>query len=325
LRAQTSIARSFISDAFSISRSRPGSYERHRVREGRLDVRRDLVEGVRTGENRLARLASYLESVLFRRGWPVRLVRALGVRPTVRTARHAIALNGRSVAGRAPLRLAYASDFHAGPTTDATVLQAACAQLRASTPDVLLLGGDFVTGRAHDVGWLARELGAVPAPLGRFAVLGNHDRWAGARRVVEQLEACGIQVLVNTNVRLPAPYDDVWICGLDDHTSGWPDAEAALRGADGLRVVLMHAPSGLLDLGERHFDLALCGHTHGGQIALPGGRAVALPAGRLSRQFSRGRFVIGEHATLIVSVGLGCVVFPIRTFAEPEIVLCTMQ
>jgi predicted MPP superfamily phosphohydrolase len=301
------------------------SYDRTPREEVRVDVRRDLVEGVRTGDSRLARLASHLEGVLYRGNWPVRLVRALGVRPVVRTARHAIALNGRSALGRPPLRLAYASDFHAGPTTDPSVLRSACAELRALAPDVLLLGGDFVTGRPDELGWLARELGAVPAPLGRFAVLGNHDRWAGARPVVDQLEACGIEVLVNANARLPEPYDDVWICGIDDHTTGWPDAEAALRDAEGIRVVLMHAPSGLLDLGDRRFDLALCGHTHGGQIALPGGRAVALPAGRLSRQFSRGRFPVGEHATLIVSVGLGCVVLPIRTFAEPEIVLCTMQ
>jgi predicted MPP superfamily phosphohydrolase len=301
------------------------SYDRTPREEVRVDVRRDLVEGVRTGDSRLARLASHLEGVLYRGNWPVRLVRALGVRPVVRTARHAIALNGRSALGRPPLRLAYASDFHAGPTTDPSVLRSACAELRALAPDVLLLGGDFVTGRLDELGWLARELGAVPAPLGRFAVLGNHDRWAGARPVVDQLEASGIEVLVNANARLPEPYDDVWICGIDDHTTGWPDAEAALRDAEGIRVVLMHAPSGLLDLGDRRFDLALCGHTHGGQIALPGGRAVALPAGRLSRQFSRGRFPVGEHATLIVSVGLGCVVLPIRTFAEPEIVLCTMQ
>jgi len=295
-------------------------------REGRpVDVQRNLVEGVRTGESRLARLASYLEGILYRGRWPVRLVRAMGVRPGVRTVRHAITLNGRSVPTRPPLRIAYASDFHAGPTTDATVLRAACAELRALAPDVLLLGGDFVTGRPDDLGWLARELSAVPAPLGRFAVLGNHDRWAGVRPVVEQLEAFGIQVLVNANVRLAAPYDDFWICGLDDHTTGWPDAESAVREAEGIRIILMHAPSGLIDLGDRRFDLALCGHTHGGQIALPGGRAVAVPAGLLSRRFSRGRFPVGEHATLIVSVGLGCVVFPIRTFAEPEIVLCTLQ
>ena len=142
--------------------------------------------------------------------------------------------------------------------------------------------------------------------------------------MIEQLEASGIQVLVNENARLPAPYDRVWICGLDDHWSGWPDAAAAMRGAEGVRVVLMHAPSGLLDLGGERFDVALCGHTHGGQVALPGGLPLVVPQGRLSRRYARGRFPVGGGATLLVSVGLGCVVLPVRAFADPEIVSCTL-
>jgi predicted MPP superfamily phosphohydrolase len=279
--------------------------------------------GVRTGDGRLPRLASRLEGALVRGGWPVRLARALGIRPTVRTVPHAIAL-GPHADGMPPLRIGYASDFHAGPVTDPSVLEAACAGLRALAPDLLLFGGDFVTGRPDEMGWLARELGSIPAPLGRFAVLGNHDRWSGIRPVIEQLEACDVRVLVNESVQLPAPYDRVWICGLDDHSTGWPDAAAALRGADGVRVVLMHAPSGLLDLRGERFDVALCGHTHGGQLALPGGRPVVVPQGRLSRRYARGRFQVGDEETLVVSVGVGCVVLPVRAFADPEIVSCTL-
>jgi len=289
-----------------------------------MDQGPDPLGGTRHGDGRLARLASHLENILYGRGWPVRLARALGVRPTVRTVRYAVAW-GPEAAGLPPLRIAYASDFHAGPTTDASVLRAACETLRAVAPDLLMLGGDFVTGRATEIGWLARELGAIPAPLGRFAVLGNHDRWSGATPIVRELEAAGIQVLVNANAQLPPPYDRIWICGLDDHSSGWPDPITAVRGANGVRVVLMHAPSGLLDLGGERFELALCGHTHGGQLALPGGRAVVVPQGRLSRRYPRGRFVVDHGATLIVSVGLGCVVLPLRTFANPEVVLCTVE
>ena len=288
------------------------------------DVARSMPRpGVRTGDSRLARLMSRLEGALFHGGWPVRLARAVGVRPVVRTVPHAVAL-GPHADGVPPLRIGYGSDFHAGPVTDPSVLEDACAGLRAMAPDLLLLGGDFVTGIPDEVGWLAQELGSIPAPLGRFAVLGNHDRWSGIGRIIEQLEAAGIRVLVNENVQLPAPYDRVWVCGLDDHTTGWPDAAAALRGADGVRVVLMHAPSGLLDLGTERFDLALCGHTHGGQLALPGGTAVVVPHGRLSRRYARGRFEVGAGGTLIVSVGLGCVVLPVRAFAEPEIIACTL-
>jgi predicted MPP superfamily phosphohydrolase len=253
----------------------------------------------------------------------VRLARALGIRQTVRTVSHAVGLGPRAE-GMPPLRIAYASDFHAGALTDPAVLEAACAGLRDLAPDLLLLGGDFVTGRPDELGWLARELGSIPAPLGRFAVLGNHDRWSGAGRVIAELEACGIRVLVNENVQLPPPYDRVWTCGLDDHWSGWPDAAAAMSGADGVRIVLMHAPSGLLDLGGEHFDVALCGHTHGGQLALPGGLPLVVPQGRLSRRYARGRFAVGDGATLLVSVGVGCVVLPVRAFANPEIVSCTL-
>jgi predicted MPP superfamily phosphohydrolase len=295
---------------------------RSRIRTD-MDAHRDLRDGVRNGDGRLPRLASRLEGRLFRGGWPVRLARALGIRPTVRTVQHVISL-GPNADGMLPLRIAYASDFHAGPTTDPSVLRSACAHLREAAPDLLLLGGDFVTGRPDELDWLAGELGSIPAPLGRFAVLGNHDRWSGIGPVIARLEASGVRVLVNANAQLPAPYDRIWICGLDDHWSGWPDAAAALSGAEGIRVVLMHAPSGLLDLGGERFELALSGHTHGGQLALPGGRPVVVPQGRLSRRYARGRFPVGEGGTLVVSVGLGCVVLPVRTFADPEILVCTL-
>jgi len=271
----------------------------------------------------LARTLSRLEAILYRGGWPVRLARAFGLRSRVRVTQHTISINYES-ASMPPLKLAYASDFHAGPTTDASVLLDACEQLRAASADVLLFGGDFVTLVPTEIDWLAAELASIPAPFGRFAVLGNHDWWSDAAYVVRRLEAAGIQVLTNRNVQLAPPFDGVWICGLDDHWCGRPDPLAALAGADGIRVVLMHAPSGLLDLAQADFDLALCGHTHGGQLALPGGIPVVVPHGPLSRRYSRGRHEVGAGRTLVVSVGLGCVILPLRLFADPEIVVCNL-
>ncbi len=288
------------------------------VRPIRLSSRGNMVQK----QSLLARLAPRLERTLYRAGWPFRLAEAVGLRPSVHVTRHEIAVRGD--AGPRPLKLAYASDFHAGPTTDPAVLRAACSALREAEPDVLLLGGDFVTLAREDVDWLAEELGSVPAPLGRYAVMGNHDWWAGADYITRRLEAAGITVLTNRNVRLPAPFDDIWICGLDDHWYGHPDAASALANADGVRVVLMHAPSGLLDLGKQRFDVALCGHTHGGQVALPGGTPIIVPQGALSRRYARGRFHLDTGGTLLVSVGLGCVILPLRLFAQPEIMVCTL-
>ncbi len=103
------------------------------------------------------------------------------------------------------LRVVYASDFHAGPMTDPVLLQRAITALREARPDVLLLGGDFVAFAPSEVDLLADALGGVPAPLGRYAVLGNHDWWAGAEQIARRLEASGIEVLTNRNRRLAAP------------------------------------------------------------------------------------------------------------------------
>jgi uncharacterized protein len=269
------------------------------------------------------RAVRHLENALHIGGWVVRAARALGFRPRLKST-HLTFLGSGTYAGMPPLRIAYASDFHAGPTTDPEVIEHACAALLAAEPDVLLLGGDFVNFGPHEVDSLAKSLGTIPAPLGRFAVLGNHDWMADPRYITHQLELAGIEVLTNRNVRLPRPYEQVWICGLDDHWCGQPDAGSAFAGAKGFRIALMHAPSGVLDIGDNRFELALCGHTHGGQIALPGGKPLVLPAGALSRRYCRGRYDLTSGGTLVVSVGVGCALLPIRTHVDPEIVVCTV-
>jgi predicted MPP superfamily phosphohydrolase len=195
----------------------------------------------------------------------------------------------------------------------------ALAGLRA---DALLLGGDFVSLHARHIDTLAPLLGQIPAPLGRYAVLGNHDRWADAARIVRLLEAAGVQVLINRAQRLAAPFAQVAICGLDDADTGAPDAEQALAGADGVRIVLMHSPDGLRNLAQHRFDLALCGHTHGGQIALRSGRPLLLPGGPFCRRYPAGRFELGDAVspqTLIVSRGVGYSTIPLRVHAPPDI------
>ena len=87
----------------------------------------------------------------------------------------------------------------------------------------------------------------------------------------------------------------------------------------------MHAPAGLRALEGERFELALCGHTHGGQIALPDGRPLHAAPGPLSRRYNRGRHSLGPGGTLIVSVGLGCTTLPIRINSDPEIVICRLS
>jgi hypothetical protein len=205
------------------------------------------------------------------------------------------------------------------------VIDQAIMHLSQADADLLLLGGDFVSLQAEYARDLVSRLAAIPAALGRYAVLGNHDYWADGAEVAAHLRRVGIEVLTNRNVRLPDPFGNVSICGVDDHTSGEPNADQAFRGSEAVRVVLMHAPSGLLDIGERSFDVALCGHTHGGQIARSNGRPLIVAHGQLSRRYNAGRFAINGNTTLLVSRGVGCSAMPFRFNAPPNVLTCTLH
>jgi uncharacterized protein len=266
-----------------------------------------------------------LDGVFRPRGWAARVAYALGLQGgEVRLSSHLIPAVRD---GRPPLRIGFASDFHAGTTTSPVLLAQAFQQLADARPDVLLLGGDFVSVRAAYIRDLVPLLTRLQPPLGKLAVLGNHDLRADGRALCGALERAGVRVLVNESVRLADPHGDVVVSGLDDPTSGAPDAAAALRADAGVRIVLMHSPDGLLALDGHHFDLALCGHTHGGQVAMPrSGRPLVLPEGRLSRQFSGGLYRLGTRGerALLVSRGVGCSTIPVRLFAPPEVHLVVL-
>lgn len=265
------------------------------------------------------------ESLLRPGNWAARVAHTLGLQGRIRTSE--ITLGPDRAAAHRPrpvLRVGFASDFHAGGMTDSRVLADACAALAAMEPDILLFGGDFVSVRGADIERIAPRLAELSAPLGKFAVLGNHDLHADHELIEARLEHAGIRVITNRNVRLPEPFGDVVICGLDDATAGTPRPDLALDGVAGTRIVLMHSPDALAAIGDREFELALCGHTHGGQIALPWGTPVIVPGGHLSRRYCRGRYQVGcnEANALLVSHGVGCSALPIRLFAAPEVHLC---
>jgi predicted MPP superfamily phosphohydrolase len=268
-----------------------------------------------------------LDSVFRPGDWAARLFYALGLQGHVHPATTQLRIRAESAAGRPPLRIGFASDFHAGATTHQQLLVDACSQLAAFRPDIVLLGGDFVSVRASYIDRLAPLLAAIDAPLGKFGVLGNHDLRADYRSVVAELERAGVQMITNKAVRLPGQFDDITICGLDDPTRGDPRADISMDGVEGTRVVLMHSPEGLDAIGDRRFELALCGHTHGGQVATPWGQPVLVPGGRLNRKYCAGRFELecDGPRNLLVSRGVGCSTIPVRVFAAPEVHLCLIS
>lgn len=278
------------------------------------------------------RAAEFLYDMLYRGGWPAALARPLGLQGILRTTTHELTVPAAPAAPAAagqqspPLRIAFASDLHAGPATHPAIYAGACRALGDARADLVLLGGDFVSFHARYVDALVPLLAEVEAPLGKFAVLGNHDLIGDDPYIRARLAEAGVRTLVNENVRLPAPYADVWLCGLDDPEEGMPDAAAALAGADGTRIVLMHSPEGLRCLEGHAFAVAFSGHVHGGQFWL-GPRSLIGVHGMYNPRYRRGGvFPLDrdEGGVLVVSRGIGQGSLPMRRHADPETHVVTL-
>lgn len=259
-------------------------------------------------------------------GWPSWIARPLGLQGRLHLEHHAIALASGGVS-IPPLRVGFVSDLHGGPGTHPATIRRACRLVAESKPDLLLLGGDFVSFHARHVEPVLEAIDQIDAPLGRLAVLGNHDLIADDAYLVERLATIGVRTLINDNVQLPAPYDELWVCGLDNTEQGSPDGAKALAGANGTRLILMHSPDGLTALGGAPFAMAFTGHVHGGQFVLPGGKSLIGTKGPLSQRYLfGGLFTLGApgEQVMLVSRGIGQGSLPMRFRADPQVHVCDL-
>jgi predicted MPP superfamily phosphohydrolase len=265
-------------------------------------------------------LTESLIGIAARGDWPARALELLPAATRVREVQHALAV-GRP--GRAPLRLGFASDLHLGPLTPPLLLDEAFRALAAWRPDVLVLGGDYVflDVTPASAARLTQLVASVPATT-KVAVVGNHDLWTDHGLIERALAAGGARVLVNQSLTLPPPHDDVALVGFDDPWCGAPDPARAFADVTApVRVVVAHAPEGLPFMAAHDAALMLCGHTHGGQVALPSGPVWVY--GTYGRKYPAGLYDVGPMK-LYVGRGLGNVDLPVRFNAPPEVALFTI-
>jgi predicted MPP superfamily phosphohydrolase len=171
-----------------------------------------------------------------------------------------------------PIRLAVLGDFH---ITDKASLQhaRACLQLALSEkPDAILLVGDYVHTH-HGIPYLKQALQGVHAPLGVYAVLGNHDHWSGKDAVVRALQESGVRVLREENLTLRKGETQLTLVGIYDLLCHKPDWTKAFRGVPEKPshpvILLSHNPDAILSPHRRRTMLIVAGHTHAGQIWAP--------------------------------------------------------
>ena len=220
-------------------------------------------------------------------------------------------------------QILHLSDLHVGSVPDGEAILAGI--LRDLRPDVVAFTGDFQTRGQPDEVQVARQLtdvvAALDPPDGIFAVLGNHD----ASNLVDPLEALGISVLVNESAPISRGGQLIRLVGLDDvHCFYTPQAEAALAAhKDGFRIALVHTPEVATVAARNGYQLYLSGHTHGGQVCLPGGRALAHALRTHTHLVSGAWAHLGTQG--YTSRGSGAGFAPIRFNCPPEVALITLR
>ena len=232
--------------------------------------------------------------------------------------------------------IAQLSDFHYDSHFSELPIRKAVEMVNGLYPDLVVLTGDFVTvpvlhGLPGDVRRFAQTaepcsqiLQDLQAPMGRFAVLGNHDAYSDPVQVARALRDHHLPVLMNRSVPLERGKDRIWLAGTDDVMEGRPDIALAVENVPSAEMIILlaHEPDFADEASLTPVDLQLSGHSHGGQVWIPGIGAPWLPP--LARRYPRGLYKVG-NLTLYTNLGIGTIRAPIRINCPPEITLITLR
>ena len=217
-----------------------------------------------------------------------------------------------------PCRLVQLSDLHRSWCVSQSFLEQVARQTNALRPDVIALTGDFVTRHSDYIASCSEALKLLQAPLGLYGVLGNHDateRGAGRPHITEVLKTIGVQVLTNRSARLE---NGLRLVGVDDALTGAPDPATAFGRIDKNEALIAMTHNPRIFQSMCLYDcLTIAGHTHGGQINVPG-LTSHLIGDRLRYKHGWYHESIGP-GRLYVTRGLGVVGMPFRFRSPPEI------
>lgn len=223
-------------------------------------------------------------------------------------------------------RIAFLTDLHASAVVPGWYLARAVATALELQPDLILLGGDFLSHSGRYAAGLAELLRPLSAPDGVFAVLGNHDHCVGAELVRATLSAAGIRELRNASVEINRGVAALAVAGVGDLRYDAIDFHAAVgRLSESLpRIVVSHDPDVFAYWPpELRLDLMLSGHTHGGQAHLPLLGPPYVPS-QFGFRYLAGHFREGGRQ-LYVSRGVGAITAPVRWGCPPEITLLLLH
>ncbi len=228
-------------------------------------------------------------------------------------------------AALAGLRIGLITDIHRSYWVSHDDVTRAVNALMLERPDLIVLGGDYVTyggdsamsGGRYYVQPSAEALAPLAAPHGVFAILGNHD---DDHDMPAALGRKGVQVLKDARTRLIIRNEPLDLVGIRFWTKKQVDIAALTRDAAPATILLAHDPRRLTEAAALNVPLVLSGHTHGGQVVLPGLGAVAARKFPVAEGLAR-----HDRTTMFVSRGVGTIYVPVRINCPPEVALLTLQ
>ncbi|MEM7018491.1 MAG: metallophosphoesterase [Pseudomonadota bacterium] len=222
------------------------------------------------------------------------------------------------------VKIAVLADLHIGsPFNDLNRLDEIVARTNSLKPDLVVLPGDFVVqgvlgGSFVEPSDIAIRLEPLKAPLGIWAVLGNHDWWHNAEEIARALSQHNIGMLEDKAVTIQNEYGSFWLAGISDFWEGPHDVKEVISqiSTDRPVIAITHTPDIFVDLPAR-FDLVIAGHTHGGQVYIPLIGRPLVPS-QYGERYALGH-IIEDERHMFVSSGLGTSILPVRFLTPPEI------
>jgi uncharacterized protein len=216
------------------------------------------------------------------------------------------------------LRLGLLTDVHRGRFVPHEDVARAVTALMDEKPDLIVLGGDYVTwGNREFVGPSADALAPLSAPHGVFGILGNHD---DDHAMPQALARNGVQMLKDARTRIMIRDADIDLIGIRFWTRRGHDIAALAHGSVPCSILLAHDPRRLTEATALRIPLVLSGHTHGGQVVLPVVGAIAAEKFPIASGIVR-----RDETTMFVSRGIGTIYVPVRINCPPEVAILTLQ
>ncbi len=224
-------------------------------------------------------------------------------------------------------RIVQISDIHAGLTIKRDWIESVAREVQDLAPDLIAFTGDMADGSVPHLQSDVEPLGELTAPYGKFFVTGNHEYYSGAEPWVNHARVMGYDVLMNEHRIISKNGSSLVLAGVTDYSGGqfYPshksDPKKAFEGAPGdfVKILLAHQPRTLLHINDLDVDLALMGHTHGGQF-FPWNLVATI-----GQPFIKGLNKYNDRTWAYVSKGTGYWGPPVRIGARSEITVLTLK